>query len=78
MKNEFVVVLCISKVEEAERMARLLIEEKLAECVNISPVKSYFRWGEEFCKEKEDLLIIRTKKDIVTEVIGKGSNSRKI
>jgi periplasmic divalent cation tolerance protein len=39
--------------------------------VNISPVKSYFRWGEEFCKEKEDLLIIKTKKDILIEVIGR-------
>ena len=71
MKNEFVVVLCTSKVEESERIARLLIEEKLVACVNISPVKSYFRWKEEFYKEKEDLLIIKTKKDIVTEVIGR-------
>jgi periplasmic divalent cation tolerance protein len=56
-------------VEESEKIARVLVAERLAACVNVTNVNSYFRWEEEFCKEREDLLIIKTEKRKVEEII---------
>ena len=42
MKKDFFVVLCTAGVNESEGIARLLVEEKLAACVNIAEVNSYY------------------------------------
>lgn len=60
MKEDFFVVLCTASVTESEGIARLLVEEKLAACVNVAKVDSYYRWEGEFCKDREALLIIKT------------------
>ena len=39
-EDEFVVVFCTAGPGEAEPLARALVEERLAACVNISPVRS--------------------------------------
>jgi periplasmic divalent cation tolerance protein len=62
MKKDFFVVLCTSGVEESEQIARVLIEERLAACVNVAEVNSYYRWKGECCKDREALLIIKTEK----------------
>ncbi len=70
-QNDFVVVLCTAPVLESEKIAKALIEGKFAACVNVFEVKSYFMWEEKFCDEKEDLLIIKTKKNRINVVIEK-------
>lgn len=60
MNEDFFVVLCTASVTESEGIARLLVEEKLAACVNVAKVDSYYRWKGEFCKDREALLIIKT------------------
>lgn len=60
---------CTTSVDESDRIARVLIEEKLAACVNITEVNSYYRWEGEFCEDKEALLIIKTEKSRVDEII---------
>jgi len=48
--------------KEADKIAQTLVKEKLAACVNIIPkIKSYFNWRKKFYKEKETLLLIKTK-----------------
>lgn len=47
---------------EAKIIARKLVGEKLAKCVNIVPVNSFFEWKGEFKEVKERLLIIKTAK----------------
>jgi len=69
MEKDFVVVLCTAGVSESERIARLLVEEKLAACVNVAEVNSYYRWKGEFCEDKEALLIIKTEKSRVDKII---------
>ncbi|HUV79264.1 MAG TPA: divalent-cation tolerance protein CutA [Candidatus Bathyarchaeia archaeon] len=69
MTKEFCVLFCTTSVDESDRIARVLIEEKLAACVNITEVNSYYRWEGEFCEDKEALLIIKTEKSRVDEII---------
>ena len=52
-------VTCLD-IKNAERIAQILVREKLASCVNIlGPVKSVYRWGGKICKGREVLLIIK-------------------
>jgi len=69
--DESVVILCTALPDRSEEIAKALIEDSLAACVNISGVKSYFRWEGESCSEKEDLLIIKTRKERMKEIISK-------
>jgi len=69
MKKDFFVVLCTAGVIESERIARLLVEEKLAACVNVAEVDSYYRWKGEFCEDREALLKIKTEKSKVDKII---------
>ena len=56
-------VTCASK-EQAERIARALVEEKLAACVNIVPsVTSVYVWEGRLTVEPETLLIIKSTAD---------------
>lgn len=71
MKTDFFVILCTTGVEESEKIARILVEERLAACVNVADVNSYYRWEGEFCQDKEALLIIKTEKSMVDRIIAR-------
>jgi periplasmic divalent cation tolerance protein len=46
---------------ESEKLARALVEEHLAACVNIIPaVRSIYLWDGKLCNESEHLLVIKT------------------
>jgi periplasmic divalent cation tolerance protein len=61
MTDAVVIFTTCASEEEALSIAKALVEESLAACVNmISPVRSIYRWGGEICDEKEWLLIIKT------------------
>ena len=61
-EDEFVVVFCTAGPGEAETLARALVQEHLAACVNISPVRSCYIWEGKLNCDDEALLIIKTKK----------------
>ena len=47
--------------EDANALARLLVEQRLAACVNaVSNVASTYRWKGEIQRDRETLLIIKT------------------
>lgn len=53
----------------AERLARALVERKLAACVNIVPtVRSIYRWQGRIEDEAEALLIVKTRRDKLDEL----------
>lgn len=62
MKAIIIQTTCSSK-EEAKNIAKVLIEEKLAACVQLSEIESFYNWKEEFCCDNETLLNIKTRKD---------------
>jgi periplasmic divalent cation tolerance protein len=49
--------------KEAKELAKLLIKGKLAGCVQISKINSFYSWQGETCEDKEYLLSIKTKKE---------------
>jgi periplasmic divalent cation tolerance protein len=65
VQPKFIVVLvsCGSE-DEAVKIARLLVEKRLAACVNlVSPVRSIYRWEGKILDETEWILIIKTQKN---------------
>jgi len=68
--NRFIVVLvtCPS-VEEAEKIGKLLVTKSLVACVNVIPeVKSIFFWEKKISKEKEVLLMAKTRKELFDSI----------
>lgn len=50
-----------SHMQEAERIARLMVEEKLCFCVNIIPgIQSIYADGEDIAQTEECLIILKT------------------
>jgi periplasmic divalent cation tolerance protein len=61
MTDKIVVLSTCASEEEAGRLANLLLERRLAACVNILPsVKSVYRWKGEIESAPECLLIIKS------------------
>jgi len=47
--------------DEAQKIARLLIEEKLAACVQLLPIESFYFWQDKTQNDAEILLLIKTR-----------------
>ncbi|BAQ65272.1 divalent-cation tolerance protein CutA [Geminocystis sp. NIES-3709] len=62
MKNKHygVVLVTVNNQKEAESIAKTLVEESLAACVNFMPITSVYRWQGEVCCDSEWQLIIKT------------------
>ena len=61
MTDKRIVLTTASSEEEARRIARHLIERRLAACVNIVPqVASIYRWQDKVEEAPEWLLIVKT------------------
>jgi periplasmic divalent cation tolerance protein len=64
MEQAIVVYVTVGSAAEGERLARALVEERLAACVNrIGRVQSVYRWQGEVEQSEEELLIIKSVKD---------------
>lgn len=56
--------------QDAERIAETLVGENLAACVNrVEKIYSTYTWKGEVCGDREDLLIVKTRRDLVPRVI---------
>ena len=62
----------VNNIEEGKKIGRILVEEKLAACVNIvQNVCSIFEWEGKIEEESEHLLLIKTTGEKRQEVIQK-------
>lgn len=63
MSEHIAVFITASGEEEAARIARALVEERLAGCVNVVPgIRSIYIWQGAVQNEKEVLMMVKTKK----------------
>ncbi|MCL5072912.1 MAG: divalent-cation tolerance protein CutA [Actinobacteria bacterium] len=70
MREEYIQVLtAFGNKPDAEKSAKILIEKRLAGCVQIiGPVSSTYRWKNEIEEEEEWLCIIKSKKSLYNEL----------
>lgn len=69
MTEYCVVYITTATLEQAQELANMLVEEKLAACVNrLGPLHSTYRWEGELCQESEYLLIAKTRQACVPEL----------
>jgi periplasmic divalent cation tolerance protein len=53
----------VASAREGSRLARTLVQEKLAACVNVAPgLESHYRWKGKVESARERLLIIKTRR----------------
>ena len=64
MTDVVLVLTTIGAIEHAERLARQLVEERLASCVNLfPPMVSTYRWKGQVERDSEQQVIIKTTRD---------------
>ena len=69
MSDARIVLTTAGSQEEARKIARALVERKLAACVNIGPqVESIYRWQGKVESAAEWLLIIKTRAEVFERV----------
>ena len=69
MKDFIIILVTASSEEEAKKIAQVLVEKRLAACVNlIKDIRSIFRWKGKLSDENEILLIIKTRKKLYKNV----------
>ena len=64
MSSDVFIVLCTLPASDAgAQLARTLVEEKLAACVNLTPVRSLYSWEGKLCDDPEQLAVIKTTRE---------------
>jgi periplasmic divalent cation tolerance protein len=67
--DKVVILVTTASLREAKKIARHLVEEKLAACVNISqPIRSVYRWEGKLADEKEFQLFIKSTRPLFAEI----------
>ncbi|MCS7095770.1 MAG: divalent-cation tolerance protein CutA [Candidatus Bathyarchaeota archaeon] len=71
-KQHCIVLVTASSREEAEKIVRILLEEKLIACANIiSPVFSLFWWQGRIENAQEHLIIMKTTRSLFSRLAEK-------
>ena len=69
MTDKIVVLSACASAEEAQRLARALVEKRLAACVNVIPgIRSVYKWKDAIQEDEEVLLVIKTSRALMEEV----------
>jgi len=69
MTDKIVVLSSCGSAEDAARIARALVEKKLAACVNVMPaVRSFYRWKGAIEDEQESLLVIKSSRALFDQL----------
>src|SRR5271157_981777 len=69
MTDNIVVLSTCATQEEAEKLARLLLDERLAACVNVIPrTRSYYRWKGAIESADECLLLVKSSRELFSSI----------
>ena len=66
---EICVIFSTVPAAKSREIARALLDLRIVACVNMTPVRSLYRWNGEFCDDEEHLLILKTRSDLAGSVI---------
>lgn len=69
IRQDIVVIYTTLPPARSSDLAERLLGKGLVACVNITPVRSLYRWKGESCDEEEHLLIMKTRTDHAETVI---------
>jgi periplasmic divalent cation tolerance protein len=65
MTDKIIVLTTCSSEKEAARLARHLVEQRVAACVNILPkARSVYRWKDKIESTAEYVLLIKSRRDL--------------
>ena len=71
MTDRIVVLSACATAEEAERIARALLDKRLAACVNVLPgARSLYHWRGAIEESAEWLLLIKSRRELFDELRG--------
>lgn len=64
MSERLLVMTTVARAEDAEYLAREVVERRLAACVNLlPPITSVYRWHGDVTREEERMLLMKTRAD---------------
>jgi periplasmic divalent cation tolerance protein len=70
LPKEIIVLITAPSLREARAIGRKLVEERLAACANIIPqVASIFSWQGKICRERESLMILKTRQSCFDRLV---------
>lgn len=71
MKKEYVqVITTLASKEDADRLARHLVEQRLAGCVQVAgPISSFYQWQGKLEQEEEYQLLIKSRLDLQDDLL---------
>jgi len=68
MTNYCIVITTTNSKEEADTLAKAILNEKLAACIQVSEIESRYFWGDKLERICEYKLEIKTTKDNLTKL----------
>jgi periplasmic divalent cation tolerance protein len=64
VSERLLVMTTVARAEDAEYLAREVVERRLAACVNLlPPITSVYRWHGDVTREEERMLLMKTRAD---------------
>jgi len=69
MTDYSIIITTFPDKEAAEPTAKLLVEKRLAACVQLFPIESVYSWQGKVCDESEVMLIIKSRTDMFDKVM---------
>jgi periplasmic divalent cation tolerance protein len=70
MADEIVILITAASDDEAAKIARALVDERLAACANILPgVRSLFFWEGKTQDEREVLMVVKTRYSLLDSIV---------
>jgi len=69
MKNKYcIIITTFNDKKRAKKLIKKLLTEKLAACIQINEIESFYEWENKKCNEKEFSLSIKTASHLYKEV----------
>jgi periplasmic divalent cation tolerance protein len=69
MTDKIVILSTCATEVEAEKLARILLDQRLAACVNVIPrIRSYYRWQGAIESADECLLVVKSSRELFSSI----------